>query len=223
MSQTILFIDLDGTIMVNPFLSAVFPYLEERLAPDLTREFLAEQQIRLKQPNADPVWIMDWDNICETVVRRHGWELPARVCDLVVEYSRPPYISLIDNADHILRQIVSEKRTLIVASMGLSRYQMPVLKALGLADLFDDFLMPDLTGVLKTDARFYARYAGSDALKISVGDHVTDDVLRPQAFGFRTIFKSPHPPVDVQADIVISDLSELPKAIETLEARNLSS
>ncbi len=55
MRQTIVFIDLDGTIMVNPFLSAVFPYLEARLVPDITREFMAEQRARLLQGDADPV------------------------------------------------------------------------------------------------------------------------------------------------------------------------
>lgn len=215
--QTILFIDLDGTITVNPFLSAVFPYLEERLAPHLTAEFLAEQRSRLAQPDADPVWVMDWDDICATVARRHGWELPARVCDLVAEYSRPPFISVIEEADTILRQIVQAGRILVVASMGLARYQMPVLRALGLAEVFTDFLMPDTTGVLKTNARFYARYAPENALKINVGDNVTDDVLRPQSFGHRTIFKSAAPPPDVTADRVIRSLAELTAAIESLE------
>lgn len=217
MRQTIVFIDLDGTIMVNPFLSAVFPVLEARLVPNITREFLAEQRARLRR-DADPVWVMDWDDICETVAGRYGMTLTARVCDLVEEYSRPPHIAVLDSADTILRQIAADHRTLVVASMGLYRYQMPVLRALGLADLFADFLMPDLVGALKTDAAFYARYAGADALKISVGDNLTDDVLRPQRFGHRTIFKGT-PPGDVQPDIVIASLAELPAAISALESQ----
>jgi putative hydrolase of the HAD superfamily len=214
MRETILFIDLDGTIMLNPFLSAVFP----ALAPvDLTREYLAEQRARLAQPNADPVWVMDWDDICAVVLRRH--DLPAAsVTDLVLEYSRPPHIAILDEADTILRQIRTPYRRLVVASMGLSRYQLPVLRALGLADLFADFLMPDLTGALKTDARFYARYAGADALKISVGDNVVDDVLRPQSFGFRTILKAAQPPLNAVPDRVITTLAELPAAVESLES-----
>lgn len=219
MRHTLLFIDLDGTLMVNPFLSAVFPFYEERFnAPHLTRAFLAEGRVRLHTPNADPVWVMDWDDICATVIRRHGWDMPARVTDLVVEYSRPPFIALLDDADSILRQIAAPGRRLIVASMGLSRYQLPVLRALGIADRFDDFLMPDLTGALKTDPRFYARYAASDALKINVGDNLTDDVLRPHAFGHKTIFKAPLPPADAQPDRVIATLADLPAAIAALEA-----
>ncbi len=220
MTQTILFVDLDGTILVNPFLSAVFPYYEERLAPNLTREFLAEQRERLALPNADPVWVMDWDDICATVVQRHGWELPAPVHALVEEYSRPPFISVLDEADTILRQIVQPKRKLVVASMGLSRYQMPVLRGLGLATLFDDFLMPDTTGVLKTDPRFYANYAGIDALKINLGDNLIDDVLHPQALGHKTIQVVPIPPANSCADREIQSLAELPAAVESLEAEN---
>lgn len=226
MRKTLLFIDLDGTIMLNPFLSAVFPAFERGLVafdpaatmPDLPHEFLAEQRARLAQPNADPVWVMDWDDICAVVARRYGWRHTVSITDLVVEFSRPPHIALLDEADTILRQIKTETRVLIVASMGLSHYQLPVLRALGIAGLFADFLMPDLTGALKTDPRFYARYAAVDALKISVGDNVVDDVLRPQSFGFRTIFKAAQPPSSAQPDRVIASLVELPAALASLEA-----
>ncbi len=219
-TQTILFIDLDGTILVNPFLSAVFPHYTQHFGHDLTLEFLAEQQVRLAQPHADPVWVMDWDDICVTVARRHDWELPLPVHTLVTEYSRPPFITVIDEADIILRQIVQPKRKLVVASMGLHRYQMPVLRGLGIAELFDDFLMPDITGALKTDPRFYAKYADNPALKINVGDNLIDDVIRPHQFGHHTIQVTPIPPANSFADREIQSLAELPAAIAALEAEN---
>lgn len=229
MIPTILFIDLDGTILVNPFLTAVFPHLAQHLTPviglseeQLLAAALAEHAERLHQPERDPRWIMDWDDIVEGVVRRHGAALPAKVTDLVVEYARPPFISILDGADDVLRRLKAPHRTLVVSTAGLSRYQMPVLKALGLDTLFDDFLMPDLTGYLKTDPRFYARYSERTPRPrlISVGDSYRDDVIHPKRFGFHAILKAAQLPetIEVAPDAVITSFDELPPVIDKLEA-----
>ena len=229
MIPTILFIDLDGTILVNPFLTAVFPHLARHLTPaiglseeELLAEALAEHAERLRQPERDPRWIMDWDDIVETVVRRHGAALPAKVNNLVVEYARPPYISILNQADDVLRRLKAPHRKLVVASAGLSRYQMPVLKALGMALLFDDYLMPDLTGCLKTDPGFYARYSERTPRPrlISVGDSYRDDVIYPKRFGFHAVLKAPALPetLEVAPDAVITSFAELPAVIDKIEA-----
>ena len=242
---TTLFIDLDGTIMENPFLSAVFPYLTDALAPKLgmnadvlSSEFIVEQESRLRQPDVySPTMTMDWDDIVETVIHRYGYELPRTVCELVSEYSRPPYIYAIDDSPAVLRELKqASHRRLVVASNGLSKYQLPVMKALGLTPLFHDFLMPDLAGYLKTEEGFYRRYAAQEArgLFISVGDNYTHDVICPKRFGFHAIYKIENtpdladlppfarcaylPPVDILPDAVILSLDELPAVIAAIEA-----
>lgn len=246
--KTTLFIDLDGTIMENPFHTAVFPYLTDHLVPqlgitaaELRQAFFTENKDRLRQWEAyGAVKSMDWDDIVETVVRRYGLDVPRRVCDLVVEHSRAPYIRALDDAPTVLRELAQPgHRRLVVSSMGLSRYQMPVLEALGMAELFHDFLMPDLTGYLKTDLRFFSRYTAQDApgLFISVGDNYSHDVIHPKQFGFRSVYKansmpelaaySPFerpshlPESEALPDAVILSMTELPAVVEALEARFL--
>ncbi|HEX5324095.1 MAG TPA: HAD family hydrolase, partial [Capsulimonadaceae bacterium] len=140
-------------------------------------------------------------------------------------------------------------RRLVVSSMGLSRYQLPILKALDIYDLFDEFLMPDLTGHLKWHPEHYAsctQTATDPHVFIAIGDMYRDDILPAKSFGFCAILKARIPALAGQGalerprqlhafreelpgapgsithlpDAVISDLSELLNVIPALEARH---
>lgn len=250
--DTVCFIDLDGTIMVNPFATAVWPVITRELATHtglspkvFLREFHAENLRRQHtQPN-DPL-TMDWDDIVHTIARKHGVKLSVRVIDLVRDNCKAPHIAVLDSALSVLKTLKTEGRRLVVASKGLSKYQMPVLSALGLQPLFDDFLMPDLSGYLKTEFGFYESYvrACNGCLFIHVGDHYYDDVICPKRWGFKSILRLPlreldlwtaferpqqlnhfrhhietYPtePTSVLPDAVITHLNELPNVVSALE------
>lgn len=250
--DTILFFDLDATLMINPFLSGVFPRIFTNLqaqtgqSPDeLLKAVIEENYRRLEISNGDDPLVMDWDDIVRVVAAQHGGACEDDLVALVEEFCQPPYIQMLDDAANVLHALTLPHRKLVVASMGLSKYQLPVLKALGLYPLFHDLLMPDLTGYLKTDARFYSTYTGIKPRPtfISVGDRYRDDVVVPKSCGFNAVLKLaitgleavpalerprylaqyrdqvddlPENPA-VLPDAVISTLAELPAVIDALE------
>lgn len=201
--KTVIFFDLDGTLMVNPFNRQIFPEVFAGLAAQTGRpadqwaaEVFGENARRMADPDpANFPATMDWDDIIATVAARHGatfqrGSLPA----LAEKYATPPYINTLDDAVSALRTLREPgHRWLVVASMGLSKYQNPVMKALGLYDCFDDFLMPDLNGYLKTDPRFYGRYTGNgrQLQLIHVGDNYVHDVRIPAEIGAHPVLRLP--------------------------------
>ncbi len=247
--MTHLFFDLDGTLMVNPFGGVVFPTLTQDLAAQcgtpaevIFARIVAEHDARLADPLPDRARSMDWDDIIGTVAARLGVQVRHNVEALVQAHAAPPHTRQLDDAGRSLAQLKPGRR-LVVASMGLSKYQWPVLRGLGLYDWFDDFLMPDTTGAIKTEAAFYARYA--DVPRIHIGDRYDHDCFYPASFGAQTVLRLPlpdlaawspferpahlhavieqvdgaMPSLDVLPDAIITHLDELPAVILTLEAR----
>jgi len=255
-APTILFFDLDGTLMRNPLETGMFPEVVRRLGGEMTgaeatvfhSEIIAEYHARRTRNTLAPERQMDWDDIVASVARRRGVEWRGSLTELVAEYCVAPHIEELDRAGEVLDVLArAGHRRFVVSTLGLSRYQFPVLRALGLFGRFEDFLTPDRTGYLKNDPRFYGRYADSPphALRISIGDRYVDDVVNPKSLGFRSILKFPQcngesvlpwerpaqlpacahllagreeRPVTVLPDAVIRSLDELPGTIAHFEA-----
>lgn len=197
--KTTCFFDLDGTLMLNPFGSAVWPVVTRELAsatglsPKALLHAISAENARRQHDQPNHPLTMDWDDIVQTVAQSHNARLSVRIIDLVESNCLAPHIAVLDNAPDMLHELKQAGYRLVVASKGLSKYQNPVMKALGLYDLFDDFLMPDLTGYLKTDSGFFARYtsASDPGLLIHIGDFYVDDVLAPKRAGLRSILRAP--------------------------------
>lgn len=245
--ETLLFFDLDGTLMVNPFTSVIFPAIVEEMTrkTGLSEAFyeliLDEHDARLDNPLENLPLTMDWEDIFQVVASRYGVALETNAETLVVQHAAPPHTSILDNALEVLAELVSEPhRKLIVSTMGLSKYQFPVIQALGLYDFFSDFLTPDRTGYLKFHPEFYQTYADSPALKIHVGDRYDHDCVYPHQFGAKTIMRLPLPELaeldpferpqllthqvhllpefpEILPDAVIVNLAELPSVVRKLE------
>ncbi len=240
--MTTLLVDLDGTIMANPFHSAVFPIICAELAAKTGRPpnhilalILQENQNRLRT-GVPARLAMDWDDITQTVARRLGTWVDRSPEDLVRAHCTSPYIAILDEADRWLPRVLDTPgRRLFAATQGLARYQVPVLQALGLWPLFSGILAPDTTGHGKGEEGFYAPVRRSGDLLLSVGDRYDDDVVAPARCGILPIWKVeqdlrngndpitrartiPLPPGEtIRPAAVIGHLRELPEVVRTLE------
>lgn len=201
MLPTTLFFDLDGTLIINPFWKVVFPTISQAIAEasgkttqQIIAEIVAEHDARVRTPLDDRPRTMDWDDIFQTVAARYEMELDISTESLVAAHAAPPYTAALDGAADILASLSQNpERRLVVASMGLAKYQIPVLKGLGLYDFFDDFLMPDTTGYLKTDRAFYGTYLEQPAQRIHIGDRYDHDCYFPKQFGGLSVMRLPLP------------------------------
>ncbi|MCC7207649.1 MAG: HAD family hydrolase [Anaerolineae bacterium] len=210
MKRTVLFFDMDGTLVANQYGRYVFPEVLAPLAAaagttsDALMERITAENWRRQNAaeRPDAAWVMDWDDILRGLAEALGLDGTPLAADALTvcgaRYATPPYCATLDDAASVLRRLREPgHRRLVVSTMGLSKYQFPVLRGLGLYDLFDDFLMPDVTGALKTERGFFAAYLdGPDAAEqrlISVGDNYLHDVAVPKRLGFGSVLRLPVP------------------------------
>lgn len=192
--------------MVNPFWTVVFPTISRILSAAtgaseeiLIRAMEEEDRGRLENPPQDEELAMNWDDIVRTVADNHGVKISISVEDLVVQHSSPPHDSTLDGAFKMLTSLFQQEgRKPIAVLAGLSKYQFLALSSLGLFDLSEDYLMPDITGYLKMDKRFYSEelQQSSNSSFINIGDHYIDDISYPGSFGFHGILKASIPQLE---------------------------
>jgi FMN phosphatase YigB (HAD superfamily) len=240
--ESVVFIDLDATLINGPFERAVWPEVLGELArksgysEDKLREYIEiENEERQHNPTVAPTAAMDWDDIVETVAKRLGVKLEASVVALANAHASNSFV--LDEGKSVLRELAQPHRALVVATKGLAKYQRPILDALGLTSLFSDILTPDTHNTLKKDKAFFGDWPRQTRLQIMVGDRYDDDVAGPAAHGFKTIWKvadlnpklksddsferarlfeyAPNQPTP--ADAIICSLQELPNVVKHLE------
>jgi FMN phosphatase YigB (HAD superfamily) len=194
--QSVVFVDLDRTVIESSFTFAVFQVACGEIASksglDIKKiRCLVKQENteRQKNPNVDVVLAMDWDDILQTIATRLGVILETNVLEFIRSHAGPPHSRLLDNADKVLQRLTSPHRAIVAATNGLSKYQLPVLDALQLTLLFDDILTPDSSNALKNDIDFYGQWPDTTKLQIIVGDDYEFDIQIPHRFGFKTIWK----------------------------------
>lgn len=193
--RTVLFMDLDATIIRGPFESVVFPAVFGELARKtglepaaLRRLAIQENRDRLSDPGVPPALAMDWDDIFAAVAARLGVRLEADAAELVRDHAKPPHATLIAGAADMLAQIARPDRALVIATRGLRKYQAPVLEGLGLAPLCADLLTPDRYGAAKGQAAYYGPWPAAAQVRIGLGDLYEDDVLAPKRLGFKAVW-----------------------------------
>lgn len=206
---SVIFFDLDGTLMINPFESAVWPVVLSELSvragvsvERLYKLIIAENRQRQDDPNCPAVKSMDWDDIVQTVAARLGTAVSAQ-CETLVREHAATHSSILDQGDQILKQLGQENRALLVATKGLRRYQQPVLDALGLTRYFRAILTPDTHNVLKKDPAFFGDWPKKSQLTVMVGDSYEDDVRTPVSEGFKVVWK--HTPIGLHHTLAHAD------------------
>lgn len=212
--QTILFFDLDATLIENHFSRKVFrPLLEEIAAhsdvsiAELRIAIIKENKYR-QEHDPDNVLTMDWQDIIATIAAEHDVELSVSVDRRWAALATREDIEILDDAPTMLRALKNGNRKLVLATKGLSKYQKPILEITGLGNLFDDMLTPDITGYLKTSPQYFDRYQGQEALFIQVGDHFYDDVIVARRNGFYSIMRAPIP------ELAVYDAFERPQKLD---------
>lgn len=195
--QTILFFDLDATLIENRFSRRVIrPLLEEiaaatgRSLSAVIREMNAENQ-RRQSYDPDNVLTMDWGDIVAGMAAKYAIRLSDSVDNRWLKFASPDDIEILDHAPQVLQALKTDHRQLVLATKGLSKYQEPILELTGLRQYFDDMLTPDITGYLKTSPQFFDSYRNRDARFIQIGDHFYDDVICAKRNGFYSIMRAP--------------------------------
>lgn len=232
--NTVIFLDLDNTVMRNPFESAVFPRIARQMSdqgsvtPQQARDAINDEFFRRMAPDSHcpPALVFDWDDIVTTVAEslHIGGITPLHL--LVEEYAHAPYVQILDAADRVLHEMRRPWRKLIAATNGLSKYQVPVLDALDLTCQFDGFLSPDTTGALKGWKAFYEGAMSPGACAVSIGDSYAQDIVGPKELGMWTIWVrngtttfSPDIPTDSSAaDYVVENFHQVPALIDEIES-----
>ncbi len=200
-SPVTLFIDIDSTLVENRFSRRVIGAALAEIAA-VSGKTVAEHGRELGQENerrqaADPdhALTMDWQDIVQQVAARYGVTLSVSVDALWQASASAAEIDVLDDAPAVLQRLRDDGHRLIIATKGLSKYQLPVLAAAGLLPYFDDILTPDNTGFLKTSPAYFdrvrAQLAGAGACFIHLGDHYYDDVICAKRNGFYSILRAP--------------------------------
>jgi FMN phosphatase YigB (HAD superfamily) len=196
MIKSVVFIDLDNTILEGPFESVVFPTVFEEISTQTNleisevRKLIVEENLaRQADPKFSAMEAMDWDDIIQTTAHKLRARVSLNVEEIVTRHAYPPYSHLIDGAKNALSEIRNRYRVVVAATKGLKKYQFPVLVGLDILQLFDEVLTPDSHQALKHSIEFYGNWPQKTELQISVGDHYHDDVQAPSQFGFQTIWK----------------------------------
>lgn len=195
--QTVIFVDIDSTIVENRFSRKAIGTLLREIASatgqpvEAILKELSTENTRRQRTNPDHPLTMDWDDIVNTIADKHGVTLTSDVMTLWQENARAEDVELIDNSPDVIRRLKAPHRQLVIATKGLSKYQNPVLEVTGMRDLFDDMLTPDITGYLKTSPGYFARYFAmpDETLFIQLGDHYYDDVICARSNGFYPILR----------------------------------
>lgn len=245
--QSVVFIDMDHTLLEGPFESAVFPQVLGEIAQEtgleveeLLRKARSENLARQANPAVSPVQAMDWDDILAGLATGLGVKLTVNALEIVQAHPGPPSAALHPGAFEALQSLASAKpgRALVLATKGLRKYQLPILEALGILPFFDGILTPDDSQALKGSLSFYGEWPRKTQVQIMVGDTYTEDVVPALGFGFKTVwrvranpgmpetgdpFTRPAEPGVCPADqpfrpdAVIYSLFELPAVVERLE------
>lgn len=189
-NRKVLFVDLDHTVMINPFHGGVFPKLARQLAesagradPEPVRARLIERSLELLARRT--IRANDWDAIAGDVAGEIGGSWNGSVVDLVEKSL--DHAGVVPGAPQALAAAQDVGWYVIAASQGFRRYQEPVLRHLGLAAYFDERIYTDEVRSLKRSLRFYKGLdRGADRVVV-LGDHFIDDGLYPRHFGMTSV------------------------------------
>lgn len=185
--------DLDGTLMQNPFVSYVFPEIEdiakEKGVKDVSVKQLLVQEHNKRMGTGRIVDAYNWDDIVTELFDSMNLVWNTEVEQIVKNHATEGKVYLLDEeVIPVLEQLRARGYTLVAATNGFLKYQLPVMDFLGLTPRFDHVLTPDITGYAKPDPRMLNSIFTDGQIVAHVGDRVDHDVYMANASGWSSIF-----------------------------------
>lgn len=184
--------DLDGTLMQNPFVGWVFPEIEAAINQlsatklEVKQRLVDEHQSRMDRQ--EYVAAYDWDDMVRRLVTEEQLAVELDVAQLVQKHSTDGKIYLLEEGIlETLDRLKQKGYKLAAVTNGFYKYQFPVLKALGLAQYFDEVLTPDRVGTGKPDVQIFTPLQDTGEIIAHVGDRVDHDVVAGKQLGVKTI------------------------------------
>ena len=220
-TESIVIFDLDNTLILNPFMTGVFPHIQRVFSEagekkDYIRE-LQTESIRLRRAGR-LVESYNWDLICSNVAYANHINVKISVKKVVEEYNKPPFISLEPGTKELLQSLHESNHKIVILTNGYEEYQLPVVKSLGLEE-YDAFISAEKIGYIKPQPEAF-ELAAKPFLKhdrqkpIVVGDSLLFDVWGASIAGYRAIWRNKDQN-DPRTVIRLSDLSvEIRQAAE---------
>jgi putative hydrolase of the HAD superfamily len=166
----------------------------------------------------------DWDAAATTVARAVDCHEAFDVAQLVEEGCRQGHISAFEGAAKILQELSGRGHVLVGVSNGFTRYQQPVLEALGLYAYFATLISPEETGTAKPDPAIFhvaAERIGahSAASAFHIGDTLIHDIAGAKAANMRVLWMCPSLPEAI-ASCEPVERPEHPQILSLLAARS---
>lgn len=172
-------LDLDGTLMQNPFGAWVFPEVASTVSRklgrehDIVAELIAEHEKRM----ALRQWVAayDWDDMLSVRCAALGVQPGVDIEALVRKHCVPPKVHLLEQGiPETLRKLRGEGFALAVVTNGFYKYQAPVMEVLGILELFEAIITPERAGTGKPDPAIFQHLPGE--VLAHVGDRLDQDV-----------------------------------------------
>lgn len=204
MTPKVVSFDLDGTLIEGPFTRALHDAARDIAGVDGEAAAFADlisKHETLLQTDAAAAY--DWETIVNGYAAEHGHgQVPtATVTERINAYAFAGLTELVhaDTVENLLRLREADWR-LVIATNGWRRFQEPLIRGAGLADLIDELIASDDVGVPKPAAAVFSRIRGSSDRHIHVGDRIDHDVVGANRAQATSVLLRPGLPLEGATD-----------------------
>lgn len=183
--------DLDGTLVDSPFGKVVFPWIEGefRKVSDVDALALIRAEQRKRFTSGKRVEGLHWDDIVKTVAAETGVPWPHSLPEIMRgERLGPQFreLAFYDDVPDALTALKAAGYRFAVLTNGHVIYQKPIFDHMGVTELFEDLVGPDVTGRVKPDPEAFSHPALRGAVW-HVGDLLAQDVRAARRAGVRPV------------------------------------
>jgi len=202
--ETTISFDLDRVLLPEPLKDTVFADLVDRLAQEVgprwgwspmrareeIRRRVWQEFTRQSHNGHHSVEAFDWDANFGRVAQVLGATQAIDTGSMVKEFCQHPQdIPAYPEVPQVLEELQHRGVRLLVITNGYARYQMPLLRALGLAPFFHRIVTCDQAGHTKPARAIYRHaFANLNGRKIHVGDRLLHDVYGARRAGLEAVW-----------------------------------